>query len=151
MTPYSLVKIYLSFRGKYLSPLEICSGDRDHFSEIPVNFCQTLVFLVPTWITTTIYNSINKHVACLRGARFWAITQRVVVVSYQSFGATYCPPSLRVKNPRSNLFSRERTDTLQMNHAVNVLRHTSHYLVSYEILRIFRGIFGLQTVKKFFR
>jgi len=48
MTPYSLVEIYRSFGGKYFFPLQKCSGDRDHSPEISVNFCQTIVFIVPT-------------------------------------------------------------------------------------------------------
>ena len=142
-TPYSPVEIYRSFRGKYLSPLQKCSGDRDHSSEISVNFCQTLVFPVPTWITKTIYNSSNELVTCLRAARFWAITQRVVVIPYRRFGGILSLPSLRIKNLRSSLLSREHRDTLKLHYAADVLWYSSHYLDSHEILRILLWIFGL--------
>jgi len=35
----------------------------------------------------------------MRTALFWAVTERVVVIPYQSFGTTYGVPFTRVKSP----------------------------------------------------
>ena len=153
MTPYSLVEMYRSFGGKYFSLLQRCSGDRDHSSEISANFCQTIVFLVPTWITNTIYyiqfkqRTCNLFESCALLGYYAAYSDN----SLPTFRGNLSRTSLRVTNLRSNPFYREHRDTLQLHHAADVLRYSSHYLDSHEILRIFLWIFGLQSVKKCFR
>jgi len=45
--------------------------------------------MLQTWMMSRTFN--NEYRMDLRTALFWVITQRVVVISYRRFGATYRP------------------------------------------------------------
>jgi hypothetical protein len=83
----------------------------------------------------------------MRTALFWAVTERVVVIPYQSFGTTYGvlftrvkSPLLTAQNPRSVQFSCTSRWKLEVTHSVlwcltaRRLANTSSYWSSFERL-----------------